>query len=83
MLINIVYYVYIDQYININITNQAISFFVCFFSKNTHECWGYLTLTLTLSPIEDACIYVYSTCRLNFIKHDQRKLWEISTFICN
>ena len=54
LLINIVYYVYIDLYKHIYIPNQAIRVaklcFLLFFSlKNTHECGGHMSLALTLS----------------------------------
>ena len=53
-LTNIVYYVYIDLYIQIYIPNQAIrmlsyAFIFFFLQKIPHECGSHVTLTLTLS----------------------------------
>ena len=56
--------------------------FIGFFSlKNTHECGGHVTLTLTLSFnfVRNPYIYVSSNCIQNFMNIDQRKLWEIDT----
>ena len=96
LLINIVYYVYIDLCRHIYIPNQAIRAaklcFYCFFFKkynmNAEITWSWLwPWALIFEEPTHIHLYVPSTCIQHVIKIHQWKLWEIPTFklkiICN